>query len=150
MRRIAAVVLCSIVVLTSQSFGIQDALQKKVFIEPDQGFETYIAAAFSKKKTPVAVVSDVEDAEFVLKATPVDSKPESTGSKVARCLLAYCAGINGTQSVSVQLIDTKTKVTVWGYTVRKGDANGYQSSAEAIAKHLKNFLAEKSTEKVAK
>jgi hypothetical protein len=150
MRRIAAVVLCSIVVLTSQSFAIQNAVHKKVFIEPDQGFETYIAAAFSKKKTPVAVVSDVEEAEYVLKATPVDSKPESTGSKVARCLFAYCIGINGTQSVSVQLIDTKTKTSVWGYTVRKGDANGYQSSAEAIAKHLKSFFEEKSSEKADK
>ena len=114
--------------------------QTKVYIQPDQGFETYISAAFTKKHVPVVVVSDPDDATYVLQPTPVDVKTESTGSKVVRCLFAYCAGIQGQQSVSVQLVDPKSKASVWAYTVRKGDANGYQSSAEAIAKHLKGFL----------
>ena len=116
--------------------------QVKVFIQPDSGFETYVSAALTKKHVPVTVVLEVEAATFILQATPVAVKTESTGSKVARCLFLYCAGIQGEQTVSIQLINPRTKATVWAYTVRKWDANAYQSSAEAIAKHLKQFLEE--------
>jgi hypothetical protein len=65
---------------------------------------------------------------------------ESTGSKVARCLFAYCAGIGGHQTATVQLIDTKTQEVALAYNVRKGGAANYQSSSEAVAKHLKKFV----------
>jgi hypothetical protein len=116
--------------------------QAKVYIQPDNGFETYVSAAFTKKHVPVVVVSEQDAATFILQPTPVDVKTESPGSKVARCLFLYCAGIQGEQTVSIQLINPRTKATVWAYTVRKYDAHAYQSSAEAIAKHLKQFLEE--------
>jgi hypothetical protein len=116
--------------------------QLKIYIQPDSGFETYVSAALTKKHAPVTVVSDADAATFILQATPVEVKTESTGSKVARCLFLYCAGIQGEQTVSIQLFNPRTKATIWAYTVRKWDANAYQSSAEAIAKHLKQFLEE--------
>ncbi|MGA7089858.1 MAG: hypothetical protein WA879_03335 [Candidatus Acidiferrales bacterium] len=118
------------------------AQQVKIFIQPDSGFETYVSAALTKKHVPAVVVSEADAASFILQPTPADVVTESTGSKVARCLFLYCAGIQGEQTVSVQLYNPRTKAAVWAYTVRKYDAHAYQSSAEAIAKHLKQFLEE--------
>jgi hypothetical protein len=42
-----------------------------VYIEPQQGFETYLAAAISKKNVPVDVVTDQTKANYVLNATLV-------------------------------------------------------------------------------
>ena len=114
----------------------------KVYLTPQGGFETYIAAAFTKKHVPVTIVSDPGQADYVLESAPVEHKPESTGSKVARCLFVYCAGMEGIESTSVRLIDQKTKVTVWSYTVNKGHQRE-QSLAEAIAKHLDNEFINK-------
>ena len=58
-------------------------------------------------------------------------------------LFAYCAGIEGSQTASVSLIDAKTKAVVWAYNVHKGGSSNFQSSAEACAKHLKNWLEHK-------
>ncbi len=116
-----------------------------VYIEPQNGFETYLAAAIAKKHVPVDVVTDAKKATYVLKAAPVEIKQESTGGKIARCLFAYCAGIEDKGSVSVQLIEVGSSKMMWAYSVNKqrgGDKN-QQSMAEAVAKHLKGFLEHK-------
>ena len=82
-----------------------------------------------------------DDAQFVLTST-VEAKEESAGSKVARCLFLYCAGMEGSQIASVQLVDAHTQEVMWAYTVHKASARAYQSTAEAVAKHLKHFLEE--------
>ena len=113
-----------------------------VYIEPQQGFETYLAAAMSKKNVPVDVVADQTRANYVLKAAPVEIKTESTGGKIARCLFAYCAGIEDKGNVSVQLIETNSTKVMWAYSVnkQKGGSKNSQSMAEAVAKHLKEFV----------
>jgi hypothetical protein len=113
-----------------------------VYIEPQQGFETYLAAAISKKNVPVDVVTDQTKANYVLKAAPVEIKTESTGGKIARCLFAYCAGIEDKGNVSVQLIATSSTKVMWAYSVnkQKGGNKNSQSMAEAVAKHLKDFV----------
>jgi hypothetical protein len=116
-----------------------------VFIEPQQGFETYLAAAVSKKNVPIDVVADQAKATYVLRAAPVEVKAESTGGKIARCLFAYCAGIEDKGNVSVQLIDANSTKTLWAYSVNKqrGGGKNSQSMAEAVAKHLKDFIESK-------
>jgi hypothetical protein len=111
----------------------------KVFIEPDNGFESYISAAIVKKHTPVVITSEKESARYVLTSVVLE-KNESTGGKIARCIFAYCAGIEGSQTATVRLIDKASNDVIWAYNVRKGSASAYQSSAEAVAKHLKEFL----------
>ena len=61
-------------------------------------------------------------------------------AKIARCAFAYCAGINGHQTATMELVNRDGTV-VYAYNVRKGGSHNYQSSAEAIAKHLKQWLA---------
>lgn len=116
-----------------------------IYIEPQNGFETYLAAAFSKKGVPADIVTDQSKATYLLKAAPVEIQKESTGSKVTRCLFASCAGIEDKGTVSVQLIETSSTKMLWAYSVNKqrGGAKNMQSMAEAVAKHCKEFLEKK-------
>jgi hypothetical protein len=115
-----------------------------VYIEPQQGFETYLAAAIAKKGAPVDVVTDAAKATYVLKSSSVDIQKESTGGKVVRCLFAYCAGIEDKGTVSVQLVEVSSSKELWAYSVNKqrGGKNE-QAMAEAVAKHFKEFLSRK-------
>jgi hypothetical protein len=112
----------------------------KIYIAPQNGYESYLAGAFTKKNVPAQIVQTGEASDYILKAAPVEQKPESTGGKIARCMFAYCAGIEGSQTASVTLVDTKTNTVVWAYNVKKGGSSNFQSSAEACAKHLKEWL----------
>lgn len=116
-----------------------------IYIEAQNGFDTYIAAAIAKKHVPMDVVTDQTKATYVLKAAPVEIKQESTGGKIARCLFASCAGIEDKGNVSVQLIDVNSTKMLWAYSVNKqrGGSKNEQSMAEAIAKHLKDFADHK-------
>jgi hypothetical protein len=91
---------------------------------------------------PVDVVTDKTKAIYILRSAPVEVKSESTGGKIARCLFAYCAGIEDKGNVSVQLIEAGSTKIVWAYSVnkQKGGSKNQQSTAEAIAKHFKEFL----------
>jgi hypothetical protein len=113
-----------------------------VYLEPQQGFETYIAAAIEKKGVPVDVVTDKTKAIYILRSAPVEVKSESTGGKIARCLFANCIGIEDKGNVSVQLIEVGSTKIVWAYSVNKqrSGSKNQQSMAEAIAKHFKEFL----------
>jgi hypothetical protein len=124
------------------SLSFAQVSRPTVYIEPQQGFETYIAAAIEKKGVPVDVVTDKTKAIYILRSAPVEVKSESTGGKIARCLFAYCAGIEDKGNVSVQLIEVGSTKMVWAYSVnkQKGGSKNEQSMAEAIAKHFKEFL----------
>jgi hypothetical protein len=137
MKKTAVLFLLSI---ASLSFA---QTKPTVYLEPQQGFETYVAAAIQKKSVPVDVVTDKNRATYVLRSAPVEIKSESTGGKIARCLFAYCAGIEDKGNVSVQLIDTNSSKMLWAYSVnkQKGGSKNQQSMAEAIARHFKEFLA---------
>jgi hypothetical protein len=140
MRKLGLVFLLFV---ASMSFA--QLARPTVYIEPQQGFETYLAAAMSKKNVPVDVVTDQTKATYVLKSAPVEVKSESTGGKIARCLFAYCAGIEDKGNVSVQLTETSSTKMLWAYSVNKqrGGGKNQQSMAEAVAKHFKEFLEKK-------
>ena len=137
--------LAVLLVLFASSVSFAQLSRPSVYLEPQQGFETYLAAAFAKKGVPVDVVTDETKATYVLKSAPIETKQESTGSKVTRCLFAYCAGIEDRANVSVQLIETTSTKMLWAYSVNKqrGGSKNQQSMAEAVAKHFKEFLEKK-------
>jgi hypothetical protein len=130
--------------MSAVSFA-ETAARPTVYIEPQNGFETYLAAAMAKKSVPVDVVTDPAKATYVLKAAPVEIKSESTGGKIARCLFASCVGIEDKGSASVQLIEASSSKMAWAYSVNKqrGGGKNEQSMAEAVAKHLKEFVEHK-------
>jgi len=131
-----------LLVLFVASLSFAQTSRPTVYLEPQQGFETYLAAAISKKGVPVDVVTDKNKAIYILRSAPVEVKAESTGGKIARCLFAYCAGIEDKGNVSVQLIEASSTKMVWAYSVNKqrGGSKNQQSMAEAVAKHFKEFL----------
>ena len=137
--------LAVLLVLFASSLSFAQLARPTVYLEPQQGFETYLAAAFAKKGVPVDVVMDPTKAMYVLKSAPVEIKQESTGGKIARCLFASCAGIEDKGNVSVQLIETSSTKMLWAYSVNKqrGGSKNQQSMAEAVAKHCKEFLEKK-------
>jgi len=137
MRYLPAIVI----LLSTVGLASSQTASPRIYVEPQDGFESYLSAAIVKKHVPAVVTQDKENATFVL-TSAVIAKEESAGSKVARCLFAYCIGIDGTQTATVQLVNAKTKEVAWAYNVRKGSARAYQSTAEAAAKHLKKFLEE--------
>ena len=135
---------CALVFLPSGNVLAQSP-QPTVFIMSTQDFQTALAAAMIKKKVPIVMVSKQDGSEYTLKAAAVYSKDESGAGKIARCLFAYCAGMNGFSSVSVELIKTDGDTVVWAYQVRKANSGplGIQSLSEAVAKHLKNDYLDK-------
>jgi TolB-like protein len=138
MKRLALLLLLAAVSLPC----LAQASHPTVYIEAQNGFETYIAAAIRKKQVPIDVVTDPARATFKHKAAPVEIKQESSAGKIARCLFAYCAGIEDKGNVSVQLIDMSSSKMLWAYSVNKqrGGSKNQQSMAEAVAKHFKEFL----------
>jgi hypothetical protein len=126
---------------TAHLIGGPKGSAPRIYIPTQDGFESYLSAAIVKKHVPGVVTQNKDDAQFVLTST-VEAKEESAGSKVARCLFLYCAGMEGSQIASVQLVDAHTQEVMWAYTVHKASARAYQSTAEAVAKHLKHFLEE--------
>jgi hypothetical protein len=134
-----------LLVLFASSCSFAQLGRPTVYLEPQQGFETYLAAAFAKKGVPIDIVTDQSKATYVLRSAPVEIKQESTGGKIARCLFAYCAGIEDKGNVSVQLIETSSTKMLWAYSVNKqrGGSKNQQSMAEAVAKHCKEFLEKK-------
>jgi hypothetical protein len=130
--------ILGLLVLAIASLSPAQTSRPTVYVEPQQGFETYIAAAIAKKGVPVDVVTDKSKAIYLLRSAPVEVKAETTGGKIARCLFAYCAGIEDKGNVSVQLIETGSTKIVWAYSVNKqrGGSKNQQSMAEAIAKHF--------------
>jgi hypothetical protein len=134
-----------LLVLFAASLSLAQMARPTVYLEPQQGFETYLAAAIAKKGVPVDVITNQTKATYVLKSAPLEVKTESTGGKIARCLFAYCAGIEDKGNVSVQLIETSSTKMLWAYSVNKqrGGSKNEQSMAEAVAKHFKEFLEKK-------
>ena len=137
--------LCLCLLLFVTSLASAQIAHPTVYIDAKDGFDTYISAAITKKNVPVDVVTDQTKAIYVLKTAPIEIKQESTGGKVARCLFAYCAGIEDKGNVSVQLIETSSSKMMWAYSVNKqrGGSKNMQSMAEAVAKHFKEFLEKK-------
>jgi hypothetical protein len=135
--------LAMVLLFAASSFG--QLTRPSVYIEPHSGFEAYLAAAMAKKNVPVDVVIDQTKATYVLKSAPIEIKQESTGGKIARCLFAYCAGIEDKGNVSVQFIEVSSSKMLWAYSVNKqrGGSKNEQSMAEAVAKHLKDFIEHK-------
>ena len=113
----------------------------RIFIEAPDDYSSYISAAIVKKHVPAVVTQSKESATYIL-TNALQVQRASTGAKVVSCLFAYCAGASGSQTATVQLVNAQTQEVIWAYNVRKYDASGYQSTAEAVAKHLKKFLNE--------
>src|SRR5438067_12128759 len=114
-----------------------EVLPNSVFIAPMNGFETYLAAAFEKKKVPLTVVADQARAGYVITGTSEEKKPG------AMKMLVF-GQIHADNAASIQMVDQKTGAVIFAYAVnKKNTLHGDQTTAEACAKHLKEKLEKK-------
>jgi hypothetical protein len=110
----------------------------KVYIAsmPDD-FDKYLKTAIGKKKVPLTIVESKENAEFEISGTS-ETQKASTAKKVI--LLNW----HSAEQASISIADLKSGEVVFAYTVNKqSSAHGKQSTAEACAKHIKDFVQKK-------
>jgi hypothetical protein len=108
----------------------------KLFIEPMDGFDTYLAAAILKKKVPVMVIGDRSKADFIV----------SGGSHVDKAGWAKTIFVSPLPhaEASISIKDAHSGNLVFAYNVDKSNAaRANQSTAEACAKHLKEAIEKK-------
>jgi hypothetical protein len=118
----------------------------KVYVAPAlqgaQDFGPAIAAAVLKKGTPVTIVTDKKMAAYEIDYT-LDSQKGNKGAQVAAGVLAGAWWVGrASDTASFQVTDLKTSAVVYSYTVHKAGEGQkqFQSSAEAFAKHWKNWI----------
>ena len=108
----------------------------KLYIEPMNGFETYLSAAILKKKVPVLVVDSKEGADYVLTG--------SSHMEKAGWAKTIFVSPNAHAEASIAIKDAKSGALAYAYNVDKqNSARGNQSTAEACAKHLKEAIEKK-------
>jgi hypothetical protein len=108
----------------------------KLFIQPMDGFDTYLAAAILKKKVPVVIVDDAAKADFIVVGSSHVDK--------AGWAKTIFVSPNPHAEASISIKDAHTGTMVFAYNVDKSNAvRANQSTAEACAKHLKEEIEKK-------
>ena len=131
MKRLIATL---VVILSAAPAVFAQNAKPAIFISPTgDGFDTYIAAALTKKNVPATVATSADSAQLTLKATPIEVK--KVHMKFGGCVLAAC-GSNDKLGPSVQLLDHDGAV-IWSYAVETDDESTKKEMAEEIASHLK-------------
>ena len=126
---------------------VRSGSARTIYVTPQaDDFHVYLTAALKKKDVPLSITTKPDGADFVLTASLVKTHEQSSGSKIARCLFAYCAGIEDSGNTSVQL--TQGDLIIWSYAVNKGRGQkNMQSLAEAVAVHVKDDYHKKQQQK---
>jgi hypothetical protein len=110
------------------------APNSKVFLAPMGGFENDLKTAIEKKKVPVTLVADKDQADYVITGT---SETEKAGAAKKVILLNW----HSNEQASITVTDNKSGDVVFAYSVNKNSsAHGKRSTAEACAKHLKDQI----------
>lgn len=110
----------------------------KVFIAsmPD-GFDTFLKSAMENKKVPLTIVESRENAAFEIAGTS-ETQKAGTAKKILRL------NWHSAEQASISISDLKSGEVVFAYSVNKDrSAHGKQSTAEACAKHIKEFVLKK-------
>jgi len=106
----------------------------KVYIAPMEGFESYLVAAFGKKKVQLIPVADQNQADYVIAGTSVDKK-------AGWAKMAFMGNIHSDNAASITMTDRRTGAIVYAYAVdKKSTLHGQQTTAEACAKHLEAHI----------
>ena len=107
----------------------------KVFVAPmPDGFDEFLKAAIERKKVPLQIVADKDQADF-----QITGQSETQKASTAKKVIMWDWRSN--EQASIQVSSLKTSEVVFAYSVNKvSSAHGKKSSAEACAKHLKEKI----------
>jgi hypothetical protein len=125
-----------------------------VYIEPMNGYETYLAAALARKQVPLIVIADRNKADYIVTSTVSQHAPSQPAVVVNNTTNVNSSGYPGaggfpkagssagSTSASISVVDAHSSQVVFAYSVGKSaNTNQLQSTAEACAKHVKEFIA---------
>jgi hypothetical protein len=118
------------------------------YIEPMAGYELDLAAALMKKKVPLIVVRDRARADVIIIGKLSTHSPvppavilSKNGQPTAGFPVTSDYPTSQTEA-NITLLDAHSSRVIFTYSVDKGsDSNQRKSTAEACAKHLKQYLA---------
>jgi hypothetical protein len=112
----------------------------RIFINPmPDDFDTFLKAAFDKKKVPLAVVSSKDDADLEMTGT-------SETQKASAAKVIFRGSWHSDEQASIKIVDLKSGEIVFAYSVNKRDsAHGKHSTAEACAVHIKDELEKRNS-----
>ena len=128
-----------------------------IYIAPANGYETYLASAMEKKHLPLTITIDRDKADYIITSTVeqsqlftpaivVNNNVNANGSSAfdrGWQLGSEHSRSSGETSVSMALIEPRSSHVLFAYSVSKDRTHNLQSTAEACAKHLKEFMAKK-------
>ena len=103
----------------------------RVYLAPmPSGFETYVAAGLEKKKVPVVVVIDRDQADYELSGV-------SESDRAGWAKMLFLGSQQTNETASIKIVNLKTGNILFAYSVNKtNSAHGKQSAGEAVAKHI--------------
>lgn len=161
MNRLAITVF---LLLSSSAFA-QLHSGSTVYIEPMDGYETYLSAAILKKHVPLVVVTDKDKAEYILRGkishADLDSpapavvvnntvnnglQTQSPGNQMSQAMQqGYEEGAAqrralGMTFLSVSIIDAQSSQVVFAGSSGKTGGRQLEKTADDYAKHLKAFI----------
>jgi hypothetical protein len=152
------------VLLTFSAIALAQTPQLKsgstIYIEPMDGYETYLAAAIVKKHVPLVVVADKDKADYIVRSTVNHATPNQPAVVVSNSNVnnnnvnnsnvttrsssggGYGAALAalGSTSTSIAVVDPRSSQVVFAYAAGKAGANQLQRTAEDCAKHMKEFI----------
>jgi hypothetical protein len=110
----------------------------KIYIAPiTGGYDSYLKDAIEKKKVPVEIVANRDQADYEITGTS-ESQKASTAKKV------ILGNWHSREEASITVSNIKSAEVVWAYSVHEeASTHGQKSSAEACAKHLKEAIESK-------
>lgn len=107
----------------------------KVFIQAEDGFDTYLDAAIRAKHVPLIVVNTKEKADYSLEGV-------SDHVKAGWAKTVFLGQIHSDEQAGIRLVNNKSGEVVFAYAVnKKNSLHGRQTAAEACAKHLKDVVS---------
>ncbi len=141
-RAVSIFVVLIVVAVTAAQAGEKNAppSQKipqgsKVFVAPiADGFDSYLKDAIAKKKVPLEIAINRDQADYEITGTA-----ETQKASTAKILIM--GNWHSREEASITLSNIKSGEVVWAYSVhQEASTHGKRSSAESCAKHLKDAI----------
>ena len=153
---------------TCTAFG-QTQLKRDatVYIEANDGYETYLTAALMKEHIPFTFVTQKDQADYVISANIVHHEPSVPSTVInnqasasinvddgrshafeqgwasgeaAAARRAAAKAAMGYSSARLSVLDAKSTQVLFAYTTSKDGSKQYTKTAEDCAKHLKENI----------
>ena len=108
----------------------------RIYVDPATEFGVALSAAIVKKKVPVVVTTNKDDAHFIVHEKS-NEKKEGSAERVTKILAFGAFAGSGEQFNASVMVTNPAGDLAFAYNVKKSN---FQSAAEAFAKHLGNHI----------